>query len=87
MLAGLCCLYLKDHHAIEKPTPDAPYPNKLIDRVLARIDLDALTDSLTEQISQKLLVAVNIDNLVTAVLDKHSQQLQEGFAQAILNTL
>ena len=71
----------------KKPTPDAPYPNKLIDRVLAQIDLDALTDSLTEQISQKLLVAVNIDNLVTAVLDKHSQQLQEGLAQAILNRL
>ena len=37
----------------KKPTPDAPYPNKLIDRVLAQIDLDALTDSLTEQISKK----------------------------------
>ena len=72
----------------KKPTPDAPYPNKLIDRVLAQIDLDALTDSLTEQISQKLLAAVNVDdNLVTAVLDKHSQQLQEGLTQAILNRL
>ena len=72
---------------LKKPTPDAPYPNKLTDRVLARIDLDALTDSLTEQISQKLLAAVNVDNLVTAVLDKHSQQLQEGLTQAILNRL
>ena len=71
----------------KKPTPDAPFPNKLIDRVLAQIDLDALTDSLTEQISQQLLVAVNVDNLVTAVLDKHSQQLQEGLTQAILNRL
>ena len=71
----------------KKPTPDAPYPNKLIDRVLAQIDLDALTDSLTEQISQKLLAAVNVDNLVTAVLDTHSQQLQEGLTQAILNRL
>ena len=71
----------------KKPTPDAPCPNKLIDRVLAQTDLDALTDSLTEQISQKLLAAVNIDNLVTAVRDRHSQQLQEGFAQAILNRL
>ena len=71
----------------KKPTPDAPFPNKLIDRVLATIDLDALTDSRTEQISHKLLAAVNIDNLVTTVLDKHSQQLQEGLAQAILNRL
>ena len=71
----------------KKPTPDAPYPNKLIDRVLAQIDLDALTDSLTEQISQKLLAAVSIDNLVTTVLDTHSQQLQEGLAQTILNKL
>ena len=38
----------------KKPTPDAPFPNKLIDRVLAQIDLDALTDSLMEQISHKL---------------------------------
>ena len=71
----------------KKPTPDAPFPNQLIGRVLAQIDLDALTDSLTEQISQTLLAAVNVDNLVTAVLDKHSQQLQEGFAQANLNRL
>ena len=59
----------------KSPTPDAPYPNKLIDRVLAHIDLDALTDSRTEQISQNMFVAVNVDNLVTAVLDKHSLQL------------
>ena len=71
----------------KKPTSDAPFPNKLIDRVLAKIDLDALSDSLTEQISQKLLAAVNVDNLVTAVLDKHSEQLQEGLAQAILDRL
>ena len=71
----------------KKHTPEAPFPNKLIDRVLAQIDLDALTDSLTEQISQQLLVAINTDNLFTAVLDKRSQQLQEGLAQAILNRL
>ena len=71
----------------KKLTPDAPFPNTFIDRVLAQIDLDALTDSLTEQISQKLLGAVNIGNLVTAVLDKRSQQLQEGMAQAILDRL
>ena len=71
----------------KKPTPDAPFPKKLIDRVLTQIDLDALTDSLTEQISHTLLAAVNIDNLVTTVLDKHSQQLQEGLAQTILNML
>ena len=71
----------------KKPTSDTPFPNKLIDRVIAKLDLDALSDSLTEQISQKMLAAVNVDNLVTAVLDKHGQQLQEGLAQAILDRL
>ena len=71
----------------EKPTSDSPFPNKRIDRVLAKIDLDALTDSLTEQISQKLLAVVNFDNVVTAVLDIHSQQLQEGLTPTILNRL
>ena len=55
--------------------------------MLAQIDLDALTDSLTEQISQHMLAAVDVDDLVTAVHDKHSQQLQEGLPQAILNRL
>ena len=63
----------------KKPTPDAPFPNKLIDRVLAKIDLDALTDSLTEQTSQKLLAAVNIDKLTPRSLTNTVSSYKKGW--------
>ena len=79
-----------------KPTSDAAQKpdgekhtlaNRLIDQVMAKLDLDQLTSTLADQLGEKLLATVNTDSLVNVLFDKYHQEFQITFTQAILDRL
>ena len=48
-----------------------PTASKVIERVLAKIDTDALADTLADKLAEKLLACINVDSLVDALHAKH----------------
>ena len=80
----------------KKPTSDAtPKPDigkpllssRLIDKVMAKLDVDQLTSTLADQLGEKLLATVSTDSLVNVLFDKYHEEFQHTFTQAILDRL
>ena len=69
-----------------QPTPKN-MATKFLQKVIGRIDLEALTDTLAEQITQRLFERINIEALVEQVLDKYGEDLQDGITTSILQSL
>ena len=61
--------------------------SKLIEKVMAKLDLDQLTSTLADQLGERLLATVSTDSLVNAVFDKYHEEFQHTFTQAILDRL
>ena len=72
------------------PKPDGGKPllsSRLIDKVMAKLDLDQLTSTLADQLGEKLLATVSTDSLVNVLFDKYHEEFQHTFTQAILERL
>ena len=72
------------------PKPDGEKPtlaNRLIDRVLDRMDLDELTSTLADKLCEKLMVSLNVDRLATTLFDMHGEELEQGLIDAIVHRL
>ena len=54
-----------------------PTTSKVIERVLANIDADALADTLTDKFAEKLLACINVDSLVDA-LHTNTQKISKA---------
>ena len=61
--------------------------SKFMNKVMERIDLDALTDTLAEQIGQRLFERINISALAEQILIKYGEDLQDGITASILQSL
>ena len=64
-----------------------PTASKVIERVLAKIDTDALADTLADKLAEKLLASINVDSLVDALHAKHTEEFQEAITTAIMERL
>ena len=79
----------------KKPSTDTAQPNaatptlttRIIDKVMAKLDLDQLAAFLADKLSEKLLGTVNIDTLVDALLVKYQAEFQHTLTEAILDKL
>jgi len=60
---------------------------KFTNRVMERIDLHALADTLADQIAQRLFESINTSALVEQILNKHGEDLQTGIIESILLNL
>ncbi len=67
--------------------PDKPVAGKLIDRVIARIDMETLAQSLADKLGEKLMQSLSVDDLVTKLFDKHGDDMRQGLTDAILEHL
>ena len=59
----------------------------LIDKVMEKIDLDELSNSLAEQLACKLADSIKIESLVESLFDKYSETLQKELSDAIIQKL
>ena len=60
---------------------------KFTNRVMERIDLHALADTLADQIAQRLFESINTSALVEQMLNKYGEDLQTGIIESILLNL
>ena len=60
---------------------------KFIKRVMERIDLHTLADTLADQIAQRLFERINTSALVEQILNKYGEDLQIGIIESILLNL
>ena len=60
---------------------------KLIDRVMASIELDELATSLANRLGRKLLEATDTDTLVEKLFQKFQGEFQEALTTALLERL
>ena len=60
---------------------------KFTNRVMERIDLHALADTLADQIAQRLFESINTSALVEQILNKYGEDLQTGIIESILLNL
>ena len=56
-------------------------------RVMERIDLHALADTLADQIAQRLFESINTSALVEQILSKYGEDLQTEIVESILLNL
>ena len=74
--------------ASPKPNGEAPtLTNKLIHRIVQKLDLDQLGDTLTDKLSEKLLSNVNVDGLVDTLFLRCQEDFQDALTQAIIEKL
>ena len=64
-----------------------PTAGKVIDCVLAKIDTDALADTLADKLAGKLLACINVDSLVDALHTQHTEEFQDAITTAIIGRL
>ena len=64
-----------------------PIASKLVDRVIVRLDMDALAESLADKLGGKMVGSLNVDRIVTTLFDKHSDELHQGLVEAIVQRL
>ena len=60
---------------------------KFTNRVMERIDLHALADTLADQIAQRLFESINTSALVEQILSKYGEDLQTDIIESILLNL
>ena len=59
----------------------------LIDKVIERIDLDELSNSLADRLASRLVDSIKFENLVETLFDKYSETLQNQLSDAIIQKL
>ena len=59
----------------------------LIDKVMERINLDDLSDTLADQLASKLVDSIKIESLVSSLFDKYGDELQRGLSDTTLQGL
>jgi len=59
----------------------------MVDKILERINLDDLTDSLADQLASKLIDSIKIESLVSSLFDKYGEELQRRLSDTILQKL
>ena len=83
-------MHSRKHTSDAAPKPDGEKPtlaNRLIDRVLDRMDLDELTSSLADKLCEQLVESLNVNRLVTTLFDMHGEELKQGLVDAIVHRL
>ena len=59
----------------------------LIYKVMERIDLDELSNSLADRLASKLVDSIKIESLVESLFDTYSETLQKQLTDAIMQKL
>ena len=69
-----------------KSTSDAA-PGKLATKILEHIDLDKLSESVAQQVGERILADFAISDLVDTLVQKYQHELQAQITQAIVDRL
>lgn len=56
---------------------------KVVNKVIERIDLDSLSNTLADQLANKLAVSIHVDSLIATVFDNSKEALQKSLTDAI----
>lgn len=64
-----------------------PVASTRVDRVSARLDMDALVESLADKLGEHMVGSPNVARLVTTRFDLHGEALQPGLVDAIVHGL
>ena len=72
---------------VDNQTAFARKETKFTKRVMERIDLHALADTLADQIAQRLFESINTSALVEQILSKYGEDLQTDIIESILLNL
>ena len=78
------------HHKEMPPksaTNPQTFPTKLVDKVVALLDLNKLASTLADSLSQKLLGSLDVDRLTNLVMSKYGEELEEKLISAIIDHL
>ena len=58
--------------------------NILVDRVMDKIDIEALAESLAGKLGENMMTCLSIGSLVNALHTKHAGEFQQALTEAIL---
>ena len=72
---------------MEKATKAQEAKPKLVGKILAKLDLDSLADTLVESLSEKLLNTINTDTLAEQVMAKYADTLQTALIEGIMQRM
>ena len=68
-------------------TDPQTFPTKLVDQVVAQLDLEKLASTLADSLSQKLLGSLDVDRLTNLVMSKYGEEIEEKLISAIIDHL
>lgn len=67
--------------------PDEPKLGKLTTKILETLDIDKLTDSVAEQIGERIMSNFAISDLVDKLCQNYQQELHAQITEAIIEQL
>ena len=71
-----------------KNDPDMPpFINTLKEKIVANLDIDALSESLATKLSERMASSLQIDRVVDHIFDKYGEHLQTSLTEAIIARL
>ena len=70
-----------------KAKPSAPLPVKIVERVLPKLDTDQLADAIAGKLSERLLTSLQVDSIVSTLLEKYGSELDEAITAAIVEKM
>ena len=71
-----------------KIDPDMPpFIHALKEKIVANLDIDALSESLATKLSERLVSSLQIDCVVDQIFDKYGDHLQKSLTEAIIARL
>jgi len=77
----------KKASANRNDTDVPPFINTIKEKIIAHLDIDALSESLATKLSERMASSLQIDRVVDQIFDKYGEHLQTSLTDAIIARL
>ena len=68
-------------------TSEESFPTKIVQRVMHKLALEELSDTIATKLSEQILSRLQVDTLVATLLEKYGDELENAITTAIMETI
>ena len=68
-------------------TSEASFPTKIVERVMNKLDVEQLSETIAIKLSDEVLARLQVDTLVATLLEKYGNELENAITTAIMERI
>ena len=68
-------------------TSEDSFPTKIVERVMNKLDVEQLSETIAIKLSDEVLARLQVDTLVATLLEKYGSELENAITTAIMERI